>query len=126
MPATSSGRAGRRTCSSAGRRLRSAASPTRTSSGGSMSSLELEAAKRRAPPAFRRRRLVEGSMAFPHALQRVLHRSAPLANEALRLLFGQLRLVALRRTECPRDLVLRSEAADGEACERSRADRRRL
>src|SRR5438105_15198734 len=54
------------------------------------------------------------------SLQRVLHRSTPLTNQALRLVFVQLRLVPLRRPECPSDLVLGGEDADGEARERSR------
>src|SRR5439155_20406444 len=41
-----------------------------------------------------------------YSAQRVLHRSAPLADKAVRLVFAQLRLVALRRAECLRDLVL--------------------
>src|SRR5207249_1880021 len=60
MRATSSGPGVPRMSSGAGRRLRSAASPARTSSGVSMSSSRLEPAKRLAPPAFRRRQLVEG------------------------------------------------------------------
>src|SRR2546427_5398553 len=58
--ATSSGPGVPRMSSGAGRRLHSVALPKRTSSGVSMSSSRLEPAKRLAPPAFRRRQLVEG------------------------------------------------------------------